>query len=144
MEERLGERHVAETQIADLGDQIFERGQLSFNKAQEIASTGAKVLHARCISPCRRARVPLLIKDTRHPDFEGTVIGPLPPEAAPSVKAISSRRGITLVSNASMEAARLVRVLDGEHIHTAVPLGTLTGTWTEDGAERTEVLATIR
>ena len=42
------------------------------------------------------------------------------------------------------EAARLVRVLDGEHIHTAVPLGTLTGTWTEDGAERTEVLATIR
>ena len=52
--------------------------------------------------------------------------------------------GITLVSNASMEAARLVRVLDGEHIHTAVPLGTLTGTWTEDGAERTEVLATIR
>ncbi len=52
--------------------------------------------------------------------------------------------GITTVSNASMEAARLVRVLDGRHVHTAQPLGVLTGTWTEDGVERTEVLATIR
>ena len=78
------------------GARLLQR--LDYDEAQEIATTGAKVLHARCISPCRRARVPLLIKDTRHPDFEGTVIGPLPPEVAPSVKAISSRRGITLVS----------------------------------------------
>ena len=52
--------------------------------------------------------------------------------------------GITTVSNASMEAARLVRVLDGRHVHTAQPLGVLEGTWTQDGAERTEILATIR
>ncbi|HLI18145.1 MAG TPA: aspartate kinase, partial [Rhodanobacteraceae bacterium] len=77
------------------GARLLQR--LDYDEAQEIATTGAKVLHARCISPCRRARVPLLIKDTRHPDFEGTLIGPLPPEVAPSVKAISSRRGITLV-----------------------------------------------
>jgi len=78
------------------GARLLQR--LDYDEAQEIATTGAKVLHARCISPCRRARVPLLIKDTRHQDFEGTQIGPLPPEAAPSIKAISSRRGITLVS----------------------------------------------
>ena len=78
------------------GARLLQR--LDYDEAQEIATTGAKVLHARCISPCRRARVPLLIKDTRHPGFEGTLIGPLPPEAAPSIKAISSRRGITLVS----------------------------------------------
>jgi diaminopimelate decarboxylase/aspartate kinase len=78
------------------GARLLQR--LDYDEAQEIATTGAKVLHARCISPCRRARVPLLIKDTRHPDFDGTLIGPLPPEAAPSIKAISSRRGITLVS----------------------------------------------
>ena len=52
--------------------------------------------------------------------------------------------GITTVSNASMEAARLVRVLDGRHVHTAQPLGVLEGTWTQDGAERTEILATVR
>ncbi len=52
--------------------------------------------------------------------------------------------GIATVANAAMEAARLVRVLDGDHTPTAIPLGTLTGTWTEAGVEHTEVLATIR
>jgi diaminopimelate decarboxylase/aspartate kinase len=71
---------------------------LDYDEAQEIATTGAKVLHARCLSPCRRARVPLWIKDTQHPDLNGTVVAPQPAEIAPSIKAISSRRGITLVS----------------------------------------------
>ncbi|HET9835231.1 MAG TPA: aspartate kinase, partial [Rhodanobacteraceae bacterium] len=72
--------------------------RLDYEEAQEIATTGAKVLHPRCLSPCRRARVPLLIKDTQRPQLDGTVIGPLLPEEAPSIKAISSRRGITLIS----------------------------------------------
>ena len=71
---------------------------LDYDEAQEIATTGAKVLHPRCLSPCRRARVPLWIKDTRFPGLAGTVIAPQPAEAVPSIKAISSRRGITLVS----------------------------------------------
>ncbi len=72
--------------------------RLDYEEAQEIASTGAKVLHPRCISPCREARVPLWIRDTSRPDFEGTVIGPRQPDIAPGVKAISSKRGIVLVS----------------------------------------------
>ncbi len=72
--------------------------RLDYEEAQEIATTGAKVLHARCLSPCRRGRVPLLIKDTQRPQLEGTVIGPQMTEEVPSIKAISSRRGITLVS----------------------------------------------
>jgi diaminopimelate decarboxylase/aspartate kinase len=71
---------------------------LDYEEAQEIATTGAKVPHPRCLSPCRRARVPLWIKDTRFPDLDGTVVGPQPTEAVPSIKAISSRRGITLFS----------------------------------------------
>ena len=78
------------------GARLLQR--LDYDEAQEIATTGAKVLHARCLSPCRRARVPLWVKDTQHPDLEGTVVAPQPAEAAPSIKAISSRRGITLVS----------------------------------------------
>lgn len=72
--------------------------RLDYEEAQEIATTGAKVLHPRCLSPCRRARVPLLIKDTQRPNLRGTEIGPQLPEESPSIKAISSRRGITLVS----------------------------------------------
>jgi diaminopimelate decarboxylase/aspartate kinase len=78
------------------GARLLQR--LDYDEAQEIATTGAKVLHARCLSPCRRARVPLWVKDTQYPGLDGTVVAPQPAEAAPSVKAISSRRGITLVS----------------------------------------------
>lgn len=72
--------------------------RLDYEEAQEIASTGAKVLHPRSISPCREARVPLWIRDTSRPDFEGTVIGPRQAGAAAGVKAISSKSGIVLVS----------------------------------------------
>ena len=76
--------------------------KLDYEEAQEIASTGAKVLHPRCLSPLREPRVPLLIKDTNRPELEGTVIGPQVREHAPSVKAISARKGITLVSMESV------------------------------------------
>ncbi|MCB1554898.1 MAG: bifunctional aspartate kinase/diaminopimelate decarboxylase [Xanthomonadales bacterium] len=75
--------------------------RLDYAEAQEIATTGAKVLHPRCIGPCRDAAVPIWIRDTEHPALTGTVIGG---DAAqmPGVKAISSRRGIVLVSMESM------------------------------------------
>nr|WP_255523492.1 bifunctional aspartate kinase/diaminopimelate decarboxylase [Rhodanobacter sp. DHB23] len=76
--------------------------KLDYEEAQEIASTGAKVLHPRCLSPLREPRVPLLVKDTNRPELEGTVIGPQVREHAPSVKAISARKGITLVSMESV------------------------------------------
>jgi diaminopimelate decarboxylase/aspartate kinase len=72
--------------------------RLDFEEAQEIATTGAKMLHPRCLSPLRRAGVPLWIRDTAHPELAGTQIGPEVPGAPPSIKAVSTRRGITLVS----------------------------------------------
>ncbi|MCX7513006.1 bifunctional aspartate kinase/diaminopimelate decarboxylase [Frateuria sp. STR12] len=76
--------------------------RLDYEEAQEIATTGAKVLHPRCLSPLREPRVPLLIKDTNRPELDGTVIGPEVREHAPSVKAISARKGLTLVSMESV------------------------------------------
>ncbi|HEX6833186.1 MAG TPA: bifunctional aspartate kinase/diaminopimelate decarboxylase [Rudaea sp.] len=76
--------------------------QLDYEEAQEIATTGAKVLHPRCINPVREARVPLAIKDTNHPDLAGTQIAATVADAAPSVKAISSRSGITLIAMESI------------------------------------------
>src|SRR5690606_31095536 len=72
--------------------------RLDHAEAQEIATTGAKVLHPRCIHPVRDERVPIRIKDTNRPDLPGTEIVWDALSAAPSVKAISSRKGITLVS----------------------------------------------
>lgn len=76
--------------------------RLDYEEAQEIASTGAKVLHPRCIGPCRERRVPLWVRDTERPDFPGTLIDAAPADAPPGVKAISSRRGIVLVSMESI------------------------------------------
>jgi diaminopimelate decarboxylase/aspartate kinase len=71
--------------------------RLDYAEAQEIATTGAKVLHPRCIGPCRESRVPLWIRDTENPQLAGTVIDDRA-AGVPGVKAISSRRGIVLVS----------------------------------------------
>jgi diaminopimelate decarboxylase/aspartate kinase len=71
--------------------------RLDYEEAQEIATTGAKVLHPRCIHPCREARVPLWIRDTERPALAGTVIDDRA-ATLPGVKAISTRRGIVLVS----------------------------------------------
>jgi diaminopimelate decarboxylase/aspartate kinase len=76
--------------------------KLDYEEAQEIATTGAKVLHPRCINPVREAGVPLAIKDTNYPEFAGTEIGAAVADALPSVKAISQRTGITLISMESI------------------------------------------
>ena len=71
--------------------------RLDFAEAQEIATTGAKVLHPRCLTPCREAGVPMWIRDTENPDLAGTIIDSHV-EVVAGVKAISARRGIVLVS----------------------------------------------
>ena len=76
--------------------------RLDYDEAQEIATTGAKVLHPRAIGPVREVRVPLWIKDTERPELPGTEIVAEAAGGAPSIKAISLRNGITLVSMESI------------------------------------------
>lgn len=71
---------------------------LSYEEAQEIASTGGSVLHPRSISPCRRHGIPLKILCTNQPDLPGTLVTVRAGSDAPRVKAISGRSRITLVS----------------------------------------------
>jgi bifunctional diaminopimelate decarboxylase / aspartate kinase len=71
--------------------------RLDYAEAQEIATTGAKVLHPRSIAPCRDSGVPMAILDTEHPGMSGTRID-ASAATVPGVKAISRRNGIVLVS----------------------------------------------
>jgi diaminopimelate decarboxylase/aspartate kinase len=75
--------------------------RLDYAEAQEIATTGAKVLHPRSIAPCRDAGVPMAILDTERPDLPGTRID-TSAATVPGVKAISRRNGIVLVSMESI------------------------------------------
>jgi diaminopimelate decarboxylase/aspartate kinase len=75
--------------------------RLDYAEAQEIATTGAKVLHPRSLGPCRFAGVPMAILDTERPHLPGTRIDDAAATVA-GVKAISRRNGIVLVSMESV------------------------------------------
>ena len=72
--------------------------RLDYDEAQEIASTGAKVLHPRSISPCRNANIPMHIYCTPHPEIAGTQIAQGLGDTDARVKAISEKNGVCLLS----------------------------------------------
>jgi diaminopimelate decarboxylase/aspartate kinase len=72
--------------------------QVSYDEAQEIASMGAKVLHPRSIAPCRRWRIPMEVRWTDRPDSERTTIIGGEHTSEGQVKAITHKRGVTLIS----------------------------------------------
>ena len=71
---------------------------LHYDEAQEIATSGAKVLHPRCILPVRQYGIPLHVYATQAPDMEGTVLSAEGLDGAGQVKAVCTKKGITLVS----------------------------------------------
>jgi diaminopimelate decarboxylase/aspartate kinase len=68
-----------------------------YDEAQEIATSGAKVLHPRCLLPARQYQIPLYVYATQTPDLEGTLITGEAGNTA-QVKAVCNRKGITLIS----------------------------------------------
>jgi bifunctional diaminopimelate decarboxylase / aspartate kinase len=71
---------------------------LHYDEAQEIATSGAKVLHPRCILPVRQYRIPLHVYATQAPDLEGTILSAEGVEGNAQVKAVCTKKGITLIS----------------------------------------------
>ncbi|MCP1727961.1 diaminopimelate decarboxylase/aspartate kinase [Natronospira proteinivora] len=90
--------------------------RLDYDEAQEIATTGAKILHPRCIAPVRRHQIPLWVRYTGNPDMDGTEIGPGSGDTEARVKAISTRSGVVLVSMETLgmwqEVGFLARAFD--------------------------------
>ncbi|MCF6264833.1 MAG: bifunctional aspartate kinase/diaminopimelate decarboxylase [Xanthomonadales bacterium] len=76
--------------------------QLNYAEAQELATTGAKVLHPACLGPVEAAGIPLHIRWTAQPEVAGTVISASSSTSA-GVKGISSKRGIWLISMESLD-----------------------------------------
>jgi len=72
--------------------------QLDYREAQEIATTGSKVLHPRCIPAVRDRQIPIHVFATNMPRVEGTVIRRGAAEGPAQLKAISCKKNIALVS----------------------------------------------
>jgi diaminopimelate decarboxylase/aspartate kinase len=71
---------------------------LHYDEAQEIATSGAKVLHPRCILPVRQHGIPLHIYATQAPELKGTVLSSDGSDDVAQVKAVCTRKGITLIA----------------------------------------------
>lgn len=72
--------------------------RLSFSEAAELAYFGAKVLHPATVLPAQRAGIPVRILNSRKPHVEGTLLVGDQVSSSNPIKAISSKRGITVVN----------------------------------------------
>jgi len=71
--------------------------QVSFAEASELAYFGAKVLHPKTIIPAMEKNIPVRVLNTFNPKGNGTLILNEVEKSKQTVKAITSKRNITLV-----------------------------------------------
>jgi len=79
---------------------------LDYDEALEMAASGAKVVHSRCIRAAADVSVPIEIRDLAHPDGGGTRI------CAAAAGATRAAAGIRSVCHRSDMAVMLLRNLD--------------------------------
>jgi aspartate kinase len=69
--------------------------KLSFDEAAELAYFGAKILHPSSVAPARMKNIPVRLKNTMHPEDEGTII--VSEESFSDYKAVAAKDGITVI-----------------------------------------------
>jgi len=72
---------------------------VTYEEASELAYFGAQVLHPRAMLPCMKTGTPVLVKNSYNVDAPGTRIEnpTASTKKSPPVRAITSRRNVTLV-----------------------------------------------
>ena len=70
---------------------------VSYDEAAELAYFGSQVLHPRAMQPCIQTGIPVLVKNTFNPAAPGTRIEPGPVKNASLIRAITSKKNVTLV-----------------------------------------------
>ncbi len=71
--------------------------RMSFAEAAELAYYGAKVIHPATIHPAVRSRIPIRVLNTYRPGAPGTLVLSADESGPPGVRAIASKKDITLV-----------------------------------------------
>src|SRR5690606_12135021 len=78
--------------------EAFPVASMSYQEAIEMSHFGARVIYPATMQPAMVKQIPIRIKNTFNPSFEGTVIsGDTPPERA-MIKGISSINDVALLS----------------------------------------------
>ena len=70
---------------------------ISYAEAAEMARWGAKVLHPDTVQPAIEKQIPIVIRNSRRPEVEGTSIVPEVPSCTNPVKSIAVKANIMLL-----------------------------------------------
>ena len=76
----------------------FTIPRLSYAEAMEMSHFGAKVIYPPTLLPAMQLGIPLYIKNTFRPDFEGTLVTRVADPSGRAVKGISSLRDVSLLT----------------------------------------------
>lgn len=86
---------------------------LGYDEAEEMARLGAKVLYESTVGPAVRQGIPIVIRNSRHPELEGTTVGPCAARKAGTVKSIACRKDMAVVHLTAPGTAGLSGIADG-------------------------------
>jgi aspartate kinase len=87
--------------------------EISYEEAHEMARCGAKVLHPASIAPALRQRIPIVIRNSRRPEVEGTRVVPNVQAAPGMVKCLTSKAGMAVVHLRVKSQGMLSSITDG-------------------------------
>ncbi|MFK8012463.1 MAG: bifunctional aspartate kinase/diaminopimelate decarboxylase [Marinicellaceae bacterium] len=76
--------------------------KIGYEEAREIAASGGKVLHPRCILPAEQNNIPIHIYNSQDKEASGTILKKGYESTSPRVRAINVRHKISLISMDSM------------------------------------------
>jgi diaminopimelate decarboxylase/aspartate kinase len=85
--------------------------EVDYAEALEMAASGARVVHPRCIRAAAETQTPMWIKDANRPAIEGTRIGTA--AAGSGIKTVTCQRGMAVMLLQNLDARRQVGFLAG-------------------------------
>jgi aspartate kinase len=87
--------------------------EISFQEAHEMARCGAKVLQPASVAPAERQRIPIVIRNSRRPEVEGTRVVSVVQTAPGIVKCLTSKAGMAAVHLRVKNRGILSSITDG-------------------------------
>jgi aspartate kinase len=70
---------------------------ISYEEASAIASSGAKILHPTAVQPAIRQRIPIVLRNARRPELDGTRITAAAAPCSNPVKSIACKQNLTVL-----------------------------------------------
>lgn len=99
-------------------DNALVINEMSYNEVAELAYFGARILHARMVSPLQERRIPLHIKNVYKPQKSGTLIRESGATLAENIIAVTTIPGISLTANRNGSLTHISQLVDEALINT--------------------------